>query len=145
MSSPKQRRRARRLALQAIYQWGMTEHKPVDLEMQFREANDFSKIDEVYFSNCLHGVIKNVIEIDEKFESVLDRKKSELNPVELAVLRLATYELLNENDVPYKVIINEALELTKTFGAVEGYKYVNAVLDAIAGKLRPNEVKAKKS
>lgn len=139
MTNRKQRHKARRLALQAIYQWEMTEHKPVDLELQFREANDFSKIDEAYFSKLVHGVITQISAVDEAFEHVLDRKKNELNPVELSILRLATYELLFELEVPYKVVINEALELTKTFGATEGYKYVNAVLDAIAPTLRAGE------
>ena len=139
MSTPKQRHRSRRLILQAIYQWQMTQHKPIDLEMQFREVNDFSKIDENYFSKLLNGIINSVIEIDAIIEPVLDRKISELNPVERAVLRLATYELKNEFDVPYKVVINEALELTKTFGSEEGHKYVNAVLDKLASKLRPIE------
>lgn len=141
MTNRKQRHRARRLAFQAIYQWEMTEHKPVDLELQFREANDFSKIDEAYFSRLVHGVITKISAVDEAFENVLDRKKKELNPVELSILRLATYELLFELEVPYKVVINEALELTKTYGATEGYKYVNAVLDAIAPKLRPEELR----
>lgn len=139
MNSRKQRQKARRLALQAIYQWEMTDHKAVDLELQFREANDFSKIDETYFSKLVNGIISQITEVDSAFESVLDRKKTELNPVELAILRLATYELLYELEVPYKVVINEALELTKTFGAIEGHKYVNAILDAIAPKLRPKE------
>src|SRR3990167_5148817 len=132
MTNRKQRHKARRLALQAIYQCEMTDHKPVDLELQFREANDFSKIDETYFSKLVHGVIAQILEIDKILESVIDRKKNELNPEELSVLRLATYELLCEFEVPYKVVINEALELAKTYGAVEGFIYVNAVLDAIA-------------
>lgn len=144
MSSPKQRHRSRKLVLQAIYQWQMTDHKPLDLEMQFREVNDFSKIDEAYFSTLLNGIINKVIEIDAIIEPILDRKISDLNPVELAVLRLATFELKNEFDVPYKVVINEALELAKTFGAEEGYKYVNAVLDKLAIGLRPLEFKANK-
>ncbi len=143
MTNRKQRHKARRLALQAIYQWEMTGHKPMDLELQFREANDFSKIDEVFFSKLVNGVISQISEVDSAFESVLDRKKKELNPVELAILRLATFELLYEMEIPYKVVINEALELTKTFGAVDGHKYVNAVLDTIAPTLRKDEVKRK--
>lgn len=137
MSNRKQRHRSRELALQAIYQWEMTGHKVVELELQFRDTNDFSKIDETYFSALINGVINKVIEIDAEIEPILDRKKLALNPVELAILRLATYELKNEPDVPYKVVINEALELAKKFGAEEGYKYVNAVLDKLAVKLRP--------
>lgn len=143
MSNKKQRHKARQYALQAIYQWQMTDHKPVDLEIQFRDEHDFSKIDGTYFSKLLNGVINTAVELDGVFEPILDRKINELNPVELAVIRLATYELKNEFDVPYKVVINEALELTKTFGAVEGFKYVNAILDKIAKVLRPLECKSK--
>lgn len=130
---PKERRRARELAMQAIYQWQLTEDSPVDIEVQFHQNNNMEKVDTEYFSRILKGVTQGHTEIDQKILSVADRPIKELNPVELAVMRVAVYEFLCESDVPYKVVINEALEMAKKFGAIEGYKYVNGVLDRIAG------------
>lgn len=130
---PKERRRARELAMQAIYQWQLTETSPLDIEVQFHQTNNMEKVDTEYFSRILQGVTQSTSDIDDKIISAAGRPIKELNPVELAVLRVAVYEFLNENDVPYKVVINEALEMTKKFGAIEGHKFVNGVLDNIAG------------
>lgn len=132
---PKERRRARELAMQAIYQWQLTEESPVEIEVQFHQHNDMGKVDADYFARILRGVTQSTAEIDTKILTAADRPIKELNPVELSVLRVAVYEFLFENDVPYKVVINEALEMAKKFGAIEGYKYVNGVLDNIAGKI----------
>lgn len=135
----KKRKRARQLLVQAIYQWSINETAPIDIELNFQDEMDMSRIDREYFSEQLNGIIHHVDALDEHIKPELDRDFDELNPVELAVLRLAAYELIYQPDIPFKVIINEALDLTKLFGAEEGYKYVNGVLDAMAKKLRTVE------
>lgn len=132
---PKERRRARELAMQAVYQWQLAEESPLEIEIQFHQNNNMAKVDADYFASILRGVTSSTMEIDSKILSAADRPMDELNPVELAVLRVAVYEFLFENDVPYKVVINEALEMAKKFGAIEGFKYVNGVLDTIAGTI----------
>ncbi len=107
--------------------------------MQFFEDEDFSKADKAYFHELLHRVPAKLDEVEEAFAPYLDRPLSEIDPVERAVLRMATYELLARIDVPYKVIINESVNLTKKFGAEQAYKYINGVLDQTARKLRPVE------
>ena len=129
---PQARHKARSLALQAIYQWQLVADDIVNIKMQFVDKINSKKVDAEYFNDLLDGVIKNVGAIDEVIMPLLDRKIRDLDAVELAVLRLATYELMMRLDVPYKVVINEALELTKNFGSIEGYKYVNGVLDKVA-------------
>ncbi len=126
---PSARRRARKLAVQAIYQWQLADTTLSDLLKQFLIEVNVKKVDVEYFRQLLTVVLSHVGEIDAAFTPALDRKITELNPVELAILRLAVGELMYEKDVPYKVVINEALELTKTFGSTDGFKYVNAVLD----------------
>lgn len=133
--NPKERRRARELAVQALYQWQLAQTSPTDIEMQFQQENEMVRVDTAYFSVLLHGVTDRQQTIDEKITPALDRPLDQLNPVELAVLRLAVYELLYQLHVPPRAVINEALELTKRFGATEGYKYVNAVLDRITKTL----------
>ena len=129
---PQARHKARSLALQAIYQWQLVADDIVNIKMQFVDKINSKKVDAEYFNDLLDGVIKNVGAIDEVITPFLDRKIKDLDAVELAVLRLATYELMMRLDVPHKVVINEALELTKNFGSIEGYKYVNGVLDKVA-------------
>jgi len=128
---PSSRRRARKLALQAIYQWQLADTAGNDLQQQFLAEANAKKIDIDYCRDLIKIVIENCATIDEKIIPFLDRKITELNPVELAVLRLAVGELLYRKDVPYKVVIDEALELTKIFGSIAGFKYVNAVLDKV--------------
>ncbi|WP_304985415.1 transcription antitermination factor NusB [Coxiella-like endosymbiont] len=130
------RHNARRYGLQALYQWAFWETPTDALVNQFSEENDISDADLLYFKDLVTGTIQHVALIEELMVTHLDRDISALNPVELAVLRLATYELLHRRDVPYKVIIDEALELVKEFGAQEGYKYVNAVLDVLSNQIR---------
>ncbi|EKD45678.1 MAG: transcriptional terminator NusB [uncultured bacterium] len=136
---PQARRKARSLALQAIYQWQLVADDVVNIKMQFVDKINSKKVDAEYFNDLLDGVIKNVGAIDEVITPLLDRKITDLDAVELAVLRLATYELMLRLDVPYKVVINEALELTKNFGSIEGYKYINGVLDKVARQLRTDK------
>ena len=128
------RRKARRLALQAIYQW---QHNPSEnIESQFRKECNLKKIDVEYFSELVNGVINNTAKLDEQMLPFLDRPIKKINPVELAILRIAIYELIYRPDVPYKVIINEALEAAKVFGAEQGFKYINGILDKVVKKTR---------
>lgn len=130
------RHNARRYALQALYQWAFGEIPSDMLINQFVKEHDVSDADLPYFKDLIIGTIRHLSLIDELMVTYLDRNISALSPIELMVLRLATYELIHRKDVPYKVIIDEALELVKEFGAQEGYKYVNAVLDVLSNKIR---------
>lgn len=138
---PKARRLARRLIVQALYQLQFNHSSSQELELQFLEDNAMDKVDVLYFQDLLHGVVKQKEQIDAIIKPCLDRPLDDLTPIELSVLRVAVYELKNRLDIPYKVVINEALELTKTFGVQEGYKYVNGVLDKLAKELRSVEMK----
>ncbi|MBD1553073.1 transcription antitermination factor NusB [Pseudomonas typographi] len=138
------RHEARKLATQALYQWHMAGHSLNEIEAQFRVDNDFSDVDNAYFRELLHGVPTSKDEIDAALVPCLDLALDELDPVELAVLRLSTYEMLKRVDVPYRVVINEGIELAKVFGSTDGHKFVNGVLDKLAPTLRGPEVKAHK-
>jgi len=138
------RREARKLATQALYQWHMAQHSLNEIEAQFRVDNDFSDVDGAYFREILHGVPAKKVEIDTALKPCLDVPLEELDPVELSVLRLSAWELLVRHDVPYRVVINEGIELAKVFGSTDGHKFVNGVLDKVAPTLREAEVKAGK-
>lgn len=138
------RRNARRYALQALYQWQLTRHPMVDVENEFINYHIDKQIDLPYFKELIHGVQGQHEAIDCEIKPFIGRAFSEIDPIELSVLRLSIYELLHRPDVPYRVIINEALELTKKFGSVEGFKFVNGVLDRIAKKLRATEISMRK-
>lgn len=129
------RHRARKLAVQAIYQWQITNDAVDYIVPQFLSAANPKKIDLEYFIALVNGVTLHATELDQYMLPFLDRKVNELDVVELAVLRLALYELVHCPELPYKVIIDEALKLVKTFGAVESFKYVNGLLDKVAKKL----------
>lgn len=126
------RHKARFTAVQALYQWLMADEAIQEIELQFLNHKTSSKIDKAYFSELLHGVPAHLEVIEAPIRTFSSIPKEELDPVELTILRISIYELLFRKDIPYKVVINEALELTKTFGSVEGYKFVNGVLDKIA-------------
>lgn len=143
--NPAHRRKARHYAMQALYQWQMTKNSLSDIEAQFLTDYDFKKVDLDFFQDLLHHVPANLTEVEEAFTPFLDRQLKELDPIELAILRIGSYELLKRVDVPYKVSINEAVELAKKFGASESHKYINGVLDKLAKEARPVEVKAAKS
>lgn len=134
------RKKARVMVMQALYQWAMSDAELHVIELQYLEHNDPAKVDVSYFRELLYGIPKNLSDIDAVFLDELDRSLDDLNPIELAVLRVASYELLNRLDIPYKVVINEALSLAKRFGSTSGHKYVNGVLDNVAKKLRKVEV-----
>ena len=138
------RRQARSLAMQALYQWHMAGQSINEIEAQFRVDNDFANVDGAYFREILHGVPAQKSEIDALLEPHLDRPMADLDPVELAILRLSSFELRNRLDVPYRVVINEGIELAKVYGATDGHKFVNGVLDKLAPSLRAAEVKANK-
>ena len=143
-SSPAARRKARRFALQALYQWQVSGSGLGDIEAEFRTDNDMSKVDDEYFHDILHGVPKEKSILDDKIQPFLDRRLDELTPVEMAILRLGAFEMCHRIDVPYKVVINEAIELAKTFGATDSHKYVNGVLDKLAQRERMVEIRGGK-
>jgi N utilization substance protein B len=125
--------------MQALYQWDLSGSNLSAIEVQFHEDEDFSNVDRDYFHELLHQVPARLDEVEAAFAADLDRPLAEIDPVERAVLRLASYELLARSDVPYRVIINEAVNLAKKFGAEQAHKYINGVLDQVARRLRPVE------
>ncbi|MFQ0998681.1 transcription antitermination factor NusB [Gilliamella sp. BG6] len=131
------RRRARECAVQAIYSWQVSRNDLADVETSFIAEQDMKGVDSKYFRELLNGVAKNTAELDDKMTPYLtERSVGELGQIELAILRIALYELMKRQDVPYKVVINEAIDLTKTFGAADSHKFVNGVLDKIAPTIR---------
>jgi N utilization substance protein B len=139
--SAHERARARRYAMQALYQWDLSGSDLPLIRRQFLEAEDFSRADTKYFIELLSEAPKNIDIIDENISKFIDRPFEQLDPVERAVLRLATYELLYRLDIPFRVCINEAVQLTRKFGAEEGHAFVNGVLDKAAHTLRAAECK----
>ena len=137
-----ERRRARHYGMQALYQWYMAGASLGSIEAEFRSDYDFSNVDLEYFQALLHGVPAHVDELEAMIEPLLDRKLSDLDPIERTLLRMGVFELAQRPDVPYKVVINEAVALTKKFGATDGHKYVNGILDKVARELRKVEIEA---
>jgi N utilization substance protein B len=137
--SPHARARARRFAMQALYQWDLSGTALHDIRNQFLESEDFSKTDKDYFIELFNNVTKNIESIDNNISDYIDRPLARLDPVERAILRIALYELAHRPDIPYRVIINEAVQLTKKFGAEQGHAFVNGVLDKAAHALRSLE------
>lgn len=135
------RHQSRFLLIQALYQWQISETFVQDLLAQFQLAPQFQQADADYFSDSLRVIIAQVQQLDGYYQPYCDRNLSEIDPIELSILRLATYELAERLDIPYRVIINEALELAKTFASTDGHKYINGVLDKTAKKLRAAEIK----
>lgn len=129
------RRRARECAVQALYSWQISENDPAVVELSFVTEQDLTDVDTPYFRKLFRQTADNVTAVDSTLTPFLDRATEELTPIEKAILRLATYELKYELDVPYKVVINEAIEVAKTFGAEESHKYINGVLDKVAPAL----------
>jgi len=143
--SPTARRNARFYALQAMYQWQLN-HTPIaELEADFLVNHIKKKIDLPYFKELIHFIPQHYDELDTQMSPFLSRPLEELDPVEHAILRLGIYELAHRPDIPYRVSINESLELTKKFGSIEGYKFVNGILDQVARRLRSTEVAAHKN
>lgn len=136
------RTRARRTALQALYQWDLGGQDLRDIEVQFHQAQDMRKVDTDYFRELLHGIPAHLSRLDEHVTPFLDRPLAQVDPVEREILRIGAYELEHHPEVPWRVVINEGIELAKMFGGEQSHKYVNGVLDKLAGKLRTVEVAA---
>jgi N utilization substance protein B len=134
------RRRARRLAVQALYQWQLSDQSVGAIDEQFMEEQDMQRADVQYFRELLHKVPARLDELDAELARWIDRPIGEVDPVERAILRIALYELKFRIDIPYRIVLSEAVGLAKTFGAAEGHKYVNGVLDQAARALRPVEI-----
>ena len=136
------RRRAREIALQGLYEWLLSGEDAVVIDAHMREQDGFAECDAVHFNVLLHGCIDEAADLDAVLARHVDRKTTLLSPVEHGVLMIGAYELKHCIDIPYKVAINEAVELAKGFGGTDGHKYVNGVLDKAAIDLRPAEVEA---
>ncbi|MDH5183619.1 MAG: transcription antitermination factor NusB [Gammaproteobacteria bacterium] len=140
----KARHKARSRAVQAIYQWQLSGNNVREVEEYFLAEQNMKKTDMELFSELLHGVPANLTELDEAITPILDRPLDEVDPVEKAILRLGCFEMMKKPDVPYRVVINEAVELAKEFGAEDGHKYINSILDRLALRLRGDEVHARR-
>ena len=141
MSSP--RRRSREFALQGLYQWQYTGASAAQVLKNLSEMDEFDQADREFLEAELGGTIAKAEGLRAHLEPLVDRKWGELSPIERAILSIAAYELANQPDVPYKVVINEAVELAKSYGGTDGFKYVNGVLDKLAVDARPLEIARK--
>ena len=136
------RRRSREVALQGLYEWLISGAETGVIDAHMREQEGFDKCDAAHFDALLHGCIREAADIDAVLTHHVDRKTTQLSPIEHGVLMIGVYELQHCIEIPYKVAINEAVELAKSFGGTDGHKYVNGVLDKVAGALRGHEVDA---
>lgn len=142
--TPSHRSKARHFAMQALYQWQVTRNPLKAIEAEFHADNDMSKVDVEYFHELVHEVPKHLAEIETDFlPFVNDLTLEQIDPITLALLRLSCYEMRFRLDVPYKVVINESLRLSKKFGATDSYKFLNGVLDRVATRLRSTEMRAR--
>lgn len=139
------KRKARKLGLQALYQWLMSGSELHEIEAQFRVMNNMEKVDGDYFNRLLYGVSEHVNELETRFSPFLDREISSLNPIELTVLRIGAFELVHCPEIPYKVVLDESISLTKEFGSQDGYRYVNGVLNQLAREVRAVEISLNKN
>ena len=135
------RRRSREFALQGLYQWLLSGEDAAAVVAHVSEQEGFDKCDRAHFDVLLNGSIEQAAALDAALACHVDRKTSQLSPVEHAVLMIGAYELIHCLDIPYRVAINEAVELAKSFGGTDGHKYVNGVLDRCAADLRPTEAR----
>ncbi|MBA6223151.1 MULTISPECIES: transcription antitermination factor NusB [unclassified Colwellia] len=136
---PSPRRKARELAVQAVYSWQLSNNNVAEIELNFLTENSARRFDIPYFQQLFRGISAQISSIDEKISPHVDRPLKDVDPVEKAILRVAVFELSECLDVPYRVIINEAIELAKSFGADDSHKFVNGVLDKVVKLVRPNE------
>ncbi len=137
--SARNRRKSRELALKGIYRMILAGAELREVEHDLVEDEDYGRADEAYFRKLLAGVAAESAVIDARLQPLLDRAIHELNPIEHAILRIAGYELLHDPGIPYRVAINEGVELAKQYGGTDGYKFVNGVLDRLAAEARPDE------
>jgi transcription antitermination protein NusB len=141
--SPGGRRKARHYGMQALYQWQMTGADPKVIEAEFIADYDMTHVDREYFHELVHNIPLQFEMLDESYTHYLQtRSLAELDPITLALIRIAAYELKQRIDVPYRVVITESVSLAKKFGAADSYKFINGVLDRLAGELRQPEVQA---
>ena len=133
------RRRSREFAVQGLYQWQINAVDPTLIASDLMQTKGFAEADEKHFRALLHGVIGDISDLRTQLGTCIDRPMKELSPVEHAILLLGAFELKHHLEIPYRVVINEAVELAKTFGGTDGFKYVNGVLDKLAPQLRPAE------
>ena len=138
------RTNARKSAVQALYQWQMTGQNLSDIEQQFFLEERLKNAQRSYFIELFHGVPRQLDVIDQVLLKFVDRPVEKIDPVERAILRVSVYELLNRIDIPYRVIINEGINLAKIFGAEQSHRYINGILDKVAQQKRAIEVKIKK-
>lgn len=142
-ATPAQRSKARHYAMQALYQWSIGKSALNVIEAEFHTDNDMSNVDTAYFHELLHEVPAKLSEVETDFLPFVNEiSLDQIDPITLALLRMSVYELRFRIDVPYKVVINEALRLAKKFGATDSYKFINGVLDKVAARLRKVEVEA---
>ena len=141
-TTPSARRKAREMLLQSLYQWEIAGQTLHSIEAQFYSENNMDKVDRDYYHELLHGIPGMLADIDERFTPLLDRRHDELDPVSLSILRIGSYEMAERVDVPFKVVINEAVNLAKKFGPEDSQKYINAVMDKLAPRHRKPEVEA---
>lgn len=144
MSKTKAKQKARKLSVQALYSWELGGIDLQTIEVNFHIENEMSKVDTDLFKTLLYEVPKNLTKIDEAYQPHLDREQDQLDPVSRSILRITTYELLFSIEVPYKVAINEGVNLAKTFGPTDAYKFINGVLDRVAAQARAVEIAANK-
>jgi N utilization substance protein B len=135
----KNRRKSRELVLKGIYRLLLSGGEVRDIQRDLADDEDYAKADEAYFQELLAGVAEQSSAIDQRLQPLLDRAIGELSPIEHAILRISGYELLHDLSIPYRVAINEGVELAKIYGGTDGYKYVNGVLDRLAAEARPGE------
>jgi len=139
------RRRSRELALQGIYQWLFTGQPAKEVLKHLAELEGYGGADEQFLKEELAGTLKHEEALREKLQPLADRKWDDVSPVERSILLLAAWEMVHQPEIPYRVTINEAIELGKRFGGTDGHKYVNGVLDRLAGNVRPDEVAEKRT
>ena len=142
MSGKAARRRAREFALQGIYQWLLSGNSVPVIEEHIEQATGFDKADREFFVGLMRGAVEQIDELQAEFAPFIHREVHELSPVERAILLLATFELKHQMEIPYRVVINEAIELAKSYGGTDGHRFVNGVLDKLAAHLRAIEVDA---
>ena len=133
---------ARRAAIQALYQWEMTQQSRLEIEKHFLADDRLKKTDNAYFEELVREIPRLVEDIDSSLSPYIDRDIALVDPVEKAVLRLAAYELIHHAEIPYRVVLNEAIELSRTFGSENGYRFVNGILDKMGAEVRSIEAAA---
>ena len=136
------RSRARRAALQALYQWQLSGQSAYEVEAQFIAEQPLKHVDLDYFQQLLRNIPLHTEELDDALSPNLDRTVAQLDPIERAILRIGTFELVHRPEIPWRVIINEAVELAKTFGAEQSHRYINGIMDKLAHELRATEIKS---